>query len=123
MQDRTHIDDIHTSIGGPEVQDGLLQPVLQLVPLLGLGDVLVVFEIVENHEVRAVRTVAQAAHTLSSAEGLELDVLSRENRPNIPDTAPPGFGGEVHSKARVAVKLGLDRFKQDSGLLQGVGDD
>lgn len=108
MQDRAHIDHVHTPVGGPEVEHGLLQPVLQFVPLLGLCHVLVVFQIVQNHKVRAVRAMTQAAHTFSRAEGLELDVLRGQNGADVPDTSPACFGGKVHAEARVAVQFRLD---------------
>ena len=111
MQDRAHIDHVHASVGGPEVEHGLLQPVLQLVALFGLGHVFVVFKVIKDDQIGPVRPVAQAAHTLASTEGLKLHVLRGQNGADVPDAPAPGFGGEVHAEARVAVQFRLDRFK------------
>ena len=49
--------------------------------------------------------------------------MGRENRPDVPDAPPARFGGEVHSKARVAVQFRLDRLQENRGLFQRVGND
>ena len=123
MQDRAHIDHIHASVGGSKVEHGLLQPVLQLVALFRLRHVLVVFQIVKDDQIRPVWAMTQAAHTLARAESLELHVLGGQNGADVPDAPAPCFGGEVHSKARVAVQFRLDRLQENRGLLQRVGND
>ena len=67
--------------------------------------------------------MTQAAHTLARAESLELHVLGGQNGADVPDAPAPCFGGEVHSKARVAVQFRLDRLQENRGLLQRVGND
>ena len=49
--------------------------------------------------------------------------MGGQNGADVPDPPPACFGGEVHSKARVAVQFRLDRLQENRGLFQRVGND
>ncbi|MNZ67102.1 hypothetical protein D3C78_853390 [compost metagenome] len=123
VQDGADDDHVHAVIGGAEAQHGLFQPVLQLVALLGAAHVLVVLQVVADHQVGAVRAVAQAAHALAGAEHLHLGLVGGDDGTHLPDSALAGRLGEVHGQARVELQLGLDRLEHGRRLLEGVHDD
>ena len=121
MQDGADVDHVHAVVRRAEGQHRAHEPVFQFVALLRGTHVLVVFQIVKQNQVRAVRTVPQAAHALARAESLYLDVAGRDDGAHVPDAPLAALAGEIGHEARVAFQLHLDGLQEAGRLLEGVG--
>ena len=82
MEHRTDVHDIR--IGIPCFGYRLLKPGFQLPALLRRVDVLVILHIVQDNQVRPPGPVPAASYLLSGADGLNLDVLGRQDDIPLP---------------------------------------
>ena len=82
MEYRADVHDIR--IGIPGLGYRLLEPGFQLPALLRRVDVLVILHIVQDNQVRPPGPVPAAPYLLSGADGLNLDVLGRQDDIPLP---------------------------------------
>lgn len=123
MQDGADIDNVELGTRATERQDGFFQPVIQLVALFRAAHLLVVFDIIQHHQIRAVRAVAQTAQLFTAARHLHLDIVVCDNGSGLPDTATTCNFGEIHVNAGVKRQLGLDGFQHRVSLINVVHHD
>ena len=108
MQDGVDVDDVERAIGRAERNHHLGDPGFALVALVLRLHVLVVLDVVEQHQVRPVRAVAQAAHLLAHAEGLQLAPIGGDDHAHIPHPANAAGLRVVHRQTRIGFQLNLN---------------
>ena len=120
MQHRADVDNVHLAPHATQRLDGLLQPALQFRPLGRVLHLLVVFDIVQHHQIGAVRAKAHAAQLFARARHAHLDVVSGNNRPCLPRFARTAGLRKIHGKAAVKLQLCLNRLQHGVGLVDAV---
>ena len=85
MQDGSDINNIGFTASLTQRHHGFGEPVVQLVALLRVTHHLVVLDVVEDDQVRTVRTVAQTTQFFTTTGDGHLDIVGRDNSPHTPD--------------------------------------
>lgn len=85
VEQRSDVDDVR--VGVARLAHGLIEPVPELLSLLGCVDVLVVLEVVAQDEVGPPLFVPPSADLLARAQRLDLDPVREEDDRRLPDAA------------------------------------
>ena len=120
MQNRADINHIVFLPHAAERQHGFRQPRIELVALFGISDLFVVFNIVQNSQVGAVRAVAQSAQLFAAARHLHLDVVGRYDGTCLPHAALAADIRKIGFQAGVKLQFRFDGFKHRVCLVYAV---
>ena len=120
MQNRADIHHIKFLPHAAQMQHRRFQPYFQLVALGRIAHLLIVFNIVQYHQIGAKRTMAQAAQLFATASHLHLKIIGSNHRPRLPHAPLPAHIGKIHRQARVKFQLSLNRFQHRIGLVYAV---
>ncbi len=123
MQNSPDVDHIKFGPRASQRQDGLFQPVIQLVALVRVADQFIVLYIIQYSQVGTIRTMTQAAQLFTAAGNLHLDIGRCQDGTHLPDAARAAGVGKVHLQTRVPAELGLDGFQHRICLVDTVHDD
>ena len=119
VEQRSDVDDVR--VGVARLAHGLIEPVPELLSLLGCVDVLVVLEVVAQDEVGPPLFVPPSADLLARAQRLDLDPVREEDDRRLPDAAHKL--PEVLPERRVLLKLRFDVGEEALGLFRAVRED
>ena len=95
MQDGPDINNIGFTASLAQRHHGFGEPVMQLVALLRVTHHLVVLDVVEDDQVRAVRAVAQTTQLFTTTGNGHLDIVGRDDGPHTPDATLPAHFREI----------------------------
>ncbi|SXD56648.1 Uncharacterised protein [Klebsiella quasipneumoniae] len=123
MQNGPDVDHIKLGPRATQRQDGLFQPVIQLVALVRVADQLIIFNIIQYGQVRTIRAMTQAAQLFTAAGNLHLDICRRQDGTHLPDAARTAGFRKIHFQTRVPAELRLDGFQHRIRLIDTVHDD
>ncbi|SXD56616.1 Uncharacterised protein [Klebsiella quasipneumoniae] len=123
MQNGPDVDNIKFGPRATQRQDGLFQPVIQLVALIRVADQLIIFNIIQYCQVRTIRAMAQAAQFFAAAGYLNLDICRCQDGTHLPDAARTAGFRKIHFQTRVPAELRLDGFQHRIRLVDTVHDD
>ena len=123
MQNGADINDIKFGTGSPQRQNGFLEPVIKFVALFGVSYLFVVLNIIEYSKVRTIWAMPQATQLFTTTGDLNLNIVTREDSPCLPDTAAARSLREVHQQTRVELQLCFDSFQHRICLVYRVHND
>ena len=112
--DRVLLSDLH---------QGLEEPALHFFSLIRRFHGLIVFEIVADHEIRPLRTVAHASEFLSGAHAPDLDAAAGDDGIGPPDRALAADSRKILGQALIDFEFGFKKLDEVLGLGSRIADD
>ena len=117
VQHGAHADDVGIAVSCPGHRAEI--PPLQLAPAFFRQHLLVVFDVVQQDQVRPPGPVAAAPQLLPGAGRVDAAAVLQQDDPAFPHLAL--LGAEPGQKGLVVLQLGLDAVQKGRGLAFGVG--